>query len=67
MAPQLCGGAKPFQCGISDAGTCTPQTCQSLGFNCGTNGDGCGNPIQCGTCTSPQTCGGGGQPGVCGP
>ena len=37
-----------------------------LGFNCGANGDGCGQLIKCGTCTSPQVCGGGGKPGVCG-
>ena len=57
----------PFQCSTPDAGTCVPKTCNDLGFNCGANGDGCGNIIQCGSCTSPQVCGGGGKPGVCGP
>jgi hypothetical protein len=32
--------------------------------NCG--GPGCGNVIFCGTCTPPETCGGGGTPNVCG-
>ncbi len=46
--------------------TCTPKTCQQLGVSCGPQGDGCGNIIQCGDCTAPQTCGGGGTPSVCG-
>jgi hypothetical protein len=46
--------------------TCTPVTCLSQGFNCGLAGDGCGNELDCGTCVAPQTCGGGGVPGVCG-
>jgi hypothetical protein len=45
---------------------CTPKTCAQIGASCGPEGDGCGNIIQCGNCTSPQTCGGGGTPGVCG-
>jgi hypothetical protein len=43
-----------------------PRTCQEQGFDCGSNGDGCGGAIQCGSCTAPQICGGGGQPSVCG-
>ena len=34
--------------------------------NCGTASDGCGGTIACGTCTAPQTCGGGGAANVCG-
>lgn len=45
---------------------CTPVTCGAQGLNCGFAGDGCGATIDCGTCTSPKTCGGGGQTGVCG-
>jgi hypothetical protein len=45
---------------------CTPQDCSSQGLDCGPAGDGCGNTINCGTCTAPTTCGGGGLPGVCG-
>ena len=46
--------------------SCTPQTCGELGISCGPAGDGCGGEIQCGACSAPQTCGGGGKPGVCG-
>ncbi len=46
--------------------TCTPETCASQGITCGPAGDGCGNLLACGTCTAPQTCGGGGVPGTCG-
>ena len=46
--------------------TCTPITCAAQGLNCGQTGDGCGNTINCGTCTGGQTCGGGGPSGVCG-
>src|SRR5262245_44828126 len=50
------GGATP----------CNPKTCFDLGFDCGPADDGCGNAIDCGTCTTGETCGGGGKPGVCG-
>jgi hypothetical protein len=66
--PEVCGGGGvPGVCAIPDAGPCVPQTCQQQGFNCGPAGDGCGNliPNGCGNCTPPQTCGGGGTPGVC--
>ena len=54
-------------CIKADVPTCTPSTCSQLGYNCGSQGDGCGGVIaSCGTCTSPQVCGGGGVPGVCG-
>jgi hypothetical protein len=48
-------------------GSCTPQTCTQLGYNCGQSGDGCddGVVLDCGTCPMGQTCGGGGS-GVCG-
>jgi hypothetical protein len=66
-APQTCGGGGvPGQCGAPDGGSCMPQTCQQQGINCGPAGDGCGNPLTCGTCMAPQTCGGGGVPGQCG-
>ena len=47
--------------------TCTPTTCAAQGKNCGTILDGCGGTLTCGTCTAPQTCGGGGIANVCGP
>jgi len=46
--------------------SCTPTTCSALGKNCGSVSNGCGGTLNCGTCTSPQTCGGGGVPNVCG-
>jgi len=65
--PQTCGGGGvPGQCGAPDAGSCQPQTCAQQNVFCGNTGDGCGNVIQCGACTPPQTCGGGGIPGQCG-
>jgi hypothetical protein len=46
---------------------CVPTTsCASQGIECGPATDDCGNPLSCGECTSPQTCGGGGTSGVCG-
>jgi len=67
-APESCGGGgTPNRCGRSDAGTtCTPRTCAGANANCGPVADGCGGIIQCGTCTSPQICGGGGTPSRCG-
>jgi len=37
---------------------CIPRTCGDQGFECGTNGDGCGGAITCGTCPAPEVCGG---------
>ncbi|MHB1844904.1 MAG: hypothetical protein ACYCWW_08740 [Deltaproteobacteria bacterium] len=49
-------------------GSCTPLTCAQQSLGCGPAGDGCGGQIDggCGSCPSPQTCGGAGTPGVCG-
>jgi len=47
-------------------GGCGLRTCQSAGANCGPIGDGCGGTVQCGSCTLPETCGGGGKASVCG-
>jgi hypothetical protein len=33
---------------------------------CGAISNGCNGTVNCGTCTAPQTCGGGGTPNVCG-
>jgi hypothetical protein len=46
--------------------SCTPGTCKSLGFDCGTEANGCGGSLSCGMCTGGMTCGGGGSPGKCG-
>ena len=47
-------------------GSCTPSSCATLGKNCGSVSDGCGGTLTCGSCSSPQTCGGGGVTNVCG-
>jgi len=68
-APASCGGGGPNKCGTlgSDAGPCTsPKTCADYGANCGYVSNGCGAVIKCGDCTSPDICGGGGTPSVCG-
>jgi hypothetical protein len=46
--------------------SCTRRTCAQAGATCGTIGDGCGGVLNCGVCTAPQVCGGGGTPNVCG-
>jgi hypothetical protein len=53
-------------CVTPDIPSCMPKTCASFGYNCGPAGDGCGGLIDCGTCPSGLTCGGGGVSGVCG-
>ena len=64
--PAYCGGGGYSKCGGNitigrDGGPiCNPTTCASLGYDCGVNGDGCGNVLNCGACTDPQYCGGGG-------
>ena len=79
-ADELCGGGgQPNVCGaknvlpdggIIDGGlnVCTPipQATACAGIGCGQTGDGCGNLYTCGTCTAPETCGGGGTPFECG-
>ena len=64
---EACGGeGQPGKCGAPDAHACTPETCLAQKISCGPAGDGCGGQLNCGTCVQPQTCGGGGMPGVCG-
>src|SRR5262249_32793306 len=45
---------------------CVPTTCAAQNATCGTVGDACGNTVDCGSCSDPQTCGGGGVPNQCG-
>jgi hypothetical protein len=56
-------------CNPSCSSMCRPTTCTALGFNCGIVDNGCGMPLNCGTCTPPLKCGGGqdsqGNPNVC--
>jgi hypothetical protein len=47
-------------------GNCTPRTCSAQNIACGPAGDGCGGALDCGTCTAPDTCGGGGTSYQCG-
>jgi hypothetical protein len=66
---QQCGGNGVFGMCVpipTDGGTCKPKTCMDQSISCGPAGDGCGAPLDCGPCTPPQTCGGGGVPGQCG-
>lgn len=35
---------------------CTPRTCTELGFMCGAPDDGCGSPLDCGSCTGGGVC-----------
>jgi hypothetical protein len=64
---QTCGGGgKPGHCG---APACLPDTCQKYNYNCGMIGDGCGHLLDCSNgvaCPAGTTCGGGGQPNICG-
>jgi hypothetical protein len=54
------GGGTPSVCGGSGGGpdSCSPMTCASQNIKCGQAGDGCGNTLQCGSCSLPQSCGG---------
>lgn len=48
--------ASPFR-RVGDACTCTPSTCEALGFvECGEPDDGCGTPLDCGTCAMGGAC-----------
>jgi hypothetical protein len=65
---QTCGGG-----GVANmCGTpmCPPRTCASIpttnGPACGVIADGCGGSVDCGMCTPPATCGGGGHANECG-
>lgn len=71
VSPLSCGGGgQAGVCGVCDGGSCAtmdvPKTCAQLGDNCGLTGDGLGGLLDCGTCTSPMSCGGGGVPNRCG-
>jgi len=46
--------------------TCTAKTCNDLGATCGYRADGCGGLLDCGSCSAPDSCGGGGTPNQCG-
>lgn len=59
-------GPEEPDAGPPDAGPgCTPRTCAELGYDCGAPLE-CGETLDCGSCTAPDTCGGGGAPFRCG-
>jgi hypothetical protein len=67
-APKTCGGGGVAnQCGGGPP-ACTPKTCADFpAGSCGQLSDGCaGLTANCGSCTAPQVCGGGGVAGQCG-
>ena len=56
----------PADTGSSDAadaadGPCVSKNCNALGYQCGQHYDNCNQPLDCGSCTSPQTCNSAGQ------
>ncbi len=53
-------------CVTPDVPKCTKTTCAAQGVHCGPAADGCGGVLDCGPCTPPATCGGGGIPSTCG-
>ncbi|MFZ9889121.1 MAG: DUF4215 domain-containing protein, partial [Myxococcota bacterium] len=67
---QTCGGGgEPNQCGgpIQSSEDCPALlTCDDVGATCGLIGNGCGGVLDCGSCSAPYTCGGGGVPSQCG-
>jgi hypothetical protein len=64
---ESCGLGGPNKCGKGSPDACAPQSCSDQMKNCGQIGDGCGNTISCGDCTSPKLCGGDPtKPNVCG-
>ncbi|HSY23845.1 MAG TPA: metallophosphoesterase [Polyangiaceae bacterium] len=56
--------ASPQACGTGSSSG--PALCMAANANCGTIPDGNGGTVNCGTCTAPQTCGGGGTANQCG-
>ena len=45
----------------TSAGSCAPASCSSLGHECGTPADGCGDDLRCGPCAENEAC----SSGVC--
>lgn len=39
-----------------DACVCTPRTCESMMYECGAPDDGCGHPLDCGSCSGGASC-----------
>jgi hypothetical protein len=67
------GGSTGVGITFSDAGPASDGgcagykgDCAAQKLNCGMAVDGCGNTLNCGNCTAPETCAGGGTANVCG-
>jgi hypothetical protein len=67
MCGMVCAATETCQQGTcvaaaqdASASPCVPYTCPQLGYNCGAAADGCGGLLECGTCSFPEFCGGGG-------
>ncbi|MGZ3423202.1 MAG: hypothetical protein ACXWUG_30845, partial [Polyangiales bacterium] len=60
------GASDGFDLDADAPGGCMAKTCAALGANCGPVADGCGGILDCGKCTAPEACGGGGKANVCG-
>ncbi len=62
------GGLTINDAGNGDGGTCSAYkgTCATQKLDCGMAADGCGNILNCGTCTGNDSCGGSGTANVCG-
>lgn len=59
--PDSCGGFCGDGCEddqecVDGGCTCAPETCESLGRECGNADDGCGGYIDCGACDSGEEC-----------
>jgi hypothetical protein len=60
--PQFCGGGGVNKCGdnagnVCAGSGCRPLTsCQPLGDECGSAGDGCGGLLDCGSCPFSEEC-----------
>ncbi len=64
LALLVCASLAGCTC-LSPVSECTPRTCAEQGKDCGVITDGCGQVVECGTCSAREFCGGGG-PNVCG-
>jgi hypothetical protein len=61
-AGESCVGGPPTVCSCVDEAKSV--TCS--GANCGTRTNNCGHSVDCGSCSPPNTCGGGGAANKCG-
>lgn len=74
-SPAICGGGGPSTCGggditdggvfYADGGACVARTGCNPG-ECGPVADGCGGLLNCSSCPSGESCGGGGVASMCG-